>query len=145
MFAVRRTVLRGASAALASGALILTAGAGAWAHECFNASRSDQGNAMAGTHSAAWETVSLETVVTVFLGQGSGVWACVQPQAEAAGIPSSFVFGAKQAVGQGGVIAENNPNMSAGLGSNGKGIDHAEDAYGEALVGLILQCGGSLG
>lgn len=145
MFAVRRTVLRGAGAALASGALIVTAGAGAWAHECFNASRSDQGNAMAGTRSAAWETVSLETIVTVFLGQSSDVWTCVQPLAEEAGIPSSFVFGTKQAVGQGGVIAENNPNMSTGLGSNGKGIDHAEDAYGEALGGLIMQCGGSLG
>lgn len=61
-------------------------------------------------------------------------------------VPTSFVLGGKQAQGQGGVIAENNPNMTAkGLASNGTGIDHAEDVYGAAVVGLILRCGGSLG
>jgi hypothetical protein len=101
---------------------------------------------MAGTRSQAWQTFTLEQVVTLFLGQTTQVAECVVAAAPDAGVPTSFVFGAKQAQGQGGVIAENNPNMTAkGLASDGTGIDHAEDAYGEAVVGLILQCGGSLG
>ena len=53
----------------------------------------------------------------------------------------SFVFGVKQAVGQGGVIAENNPNFAAkGLGSNGQGIDHGEDAYGPSVGAAIGFC-----
>ena len=119
----------------------LVAAGGAWAHECFNASRSDQGNASVAAHSAAWDGVSLDTVLTEFIGVSPEVAACVEAAAPAAGIPSSFVFGDKQAQGQGGVIAENNPNMSAkGLSSNGKGIDHAEDAYGGAIFGLIGEC-----
>jgi hypothetical protein len=101
---------------------------------------------MAGTHSQAWETYTVQQVVTLFLGQSATVADCVAAAAPGAGVPTSFVFGAKQAQGQGGVIAENNPNMSAkGLSSNGTGIDHAEDAYGGAIVGLIMGCGGSLG
>ena len=129
-------------------AAVMTVGgsAGAFAHECFVASRSAQGNAMAGTHSQAWETFTLQQVVTLFLGQSASVADCVAAAAPGAGVPTSFVFGGKQAQGQGGVIAENNPNMSAkGLSSNGTGIDHAEDAYGGAIVGLIIGCGGSVG
>ena len=130
----------------AAAALTVGGSAGAFAHECYVASRSAQGNAMAGTHSQAWETYTVQQVVTLFLGQSAAVADCVAAAAPGAGVPTSFVFGAKQAQGQGGVIAENNPNMSAkGLSSNGTGIDHAEDAYGGAIVGLIIGCGGSLG
>ncbi|WP_137123104.1 hypothetical protein [Segeticoccus rhizosphaerae] len=129
------------AAAASSLALMVAAAGVASAHECFNASRSDQGNASAGAHSAAWETVSLDTVLTQFIGLPSDLAACVEAKAPAAGVPSSFTFGMKQAVGQGGVIAERNPNMEAkGLGSDGKGIDHAEDAYGEAIGMLIEEC-----
>ncbi len=130
----------------AAAALTVGGSAGAFAHECYVASRSAQGNAMAGTHSQAWQTFTIQQVVTLFLGQSAAVADCVAAAAPGAGVPTSFVFGAKQAQGQGGVIAENNPNMSAkGLSSNGTGIDHAEDAYGGAIVGLIIGCGGSLG
>jgi hypothetical protein len=101
---------------------------------------------MAGTRSAAWETYTIQQVVTLFLGQTQAVADCVAAAAPGAGVPTTFVFGAKQAQGQGGVIAERNPNMDAkGLSSDGKGIDHAENAYGDAIVGLIYGCGGSLG
>lgn len=128
--------------ATASAAVILVAGSGsAWAHECFVANRSAQGNASAGSHSAAWEAVSLHTVLTEFIGLPDDLAACVEGLAPAAGVPSSFVFGGKQAQGQGGVIAENNPNFTAkGLGSDGKGIDHAEDVYGDVLGQLIGAC-----
>ena len=117
---------------------ILTFGAGAAsAHECFNASRSDQGNASVAAHSNAWEQVSLDTILTQFIGVPQPVADCVEAQAPAAGIPSSFVFGGKQSAST-GVIAENNPNTQ--LFSNGKGVDHAEDAYGAALGALIGAC-----
>lgn len=48
------------------------------------------------------------------------------------GFPLVFTVGGKQAVGQDGVIAENNPNMGAKLGGNGKGIDHLE-VSGDAI------------
>jgi hypothetical protein len=136
-----RRALRMVGGLVGAGALTLTAAGGAFAHECYVANRSAQGNAMAGTHSAAWETVSLHTILTEFIGVSSTVAACVEAQAPAAGIPDSFVFGGKQAVGQEGVIAERNPNMTAkGLASDGKGIDHAEEVYGDALFGLIAAC-----
>jgi hypothetical protein len=56
--------------------------------------------------------------------------------------PTVLVVGGKQAVGSEGVIMENNPNGD--LATDGRGIDHAEDAYGDAIVGLVLACGGSL-
>ena len=122
-------------------AMVVLAAGPAFAHECFNASRSDQGNTAAAAHSKAWAPVSLHTILTVFIGVDADVAACVEEHADEFGIPSSFVFGDKQAQGQGGVIAENNPNMSAkGLSSNGKGIDHAEDAYGPALGAAIGFC-----
>jgi hypothetical protein len=146
MTQLRRHIFRGLGTAAALTALTITAGGSAWAHECFVANRSAQGNAAVGAHSAAWDEVSLNTIVTVFLGQSDAVAACVEAAAPGAGLPSSFVFGGKQAQGSGGVIAENNPNFSAkGLASDGQGIDHAEDVYGPAVFGLIINCGGSLG
>jgi hypothetical protein len=135
-------VLRKVPGALVGGvvAVLLVAGPAA-AHECFVASRSAQGNASVGAHSAAWSEASLDTILTQFIGVPQPVADCVEANADQYGIPSSFVFGDKQAVGQGNVIAENNPNMTAkGLSSNGKGIDHAEDAYGPAISAAIGAC-----
>lgn len=120
--------------------LVLLAGPAA-AHECFVANRSAQGNAAVGAHSAAWQEVSLDTILTQFIGVPQTVANCVEAHAADFGIPTTFVFGGKQAVGQGGVIAENNPNFTAkGLASDGKGIDHAEDAYGPAIGAAIGFC-----
>jgi hypothetical protein len=55
-------------------------------------------------------------------------------------LPATIVVGGKQAVGQGGVIAENNPNFATGKGSDGKGIDHAEDVFGPAVGAILAQC-----
>jgi hypothetical protein len=138
-----RRALRLSGVVAGAGILSLASTGAAFAHECYVANRSAQGNAMAGTHSQAWETVSLDTILTQFIGVPQTVADCVEAKAPAAGIPDSFVFGGKQAVGQGGVIAENNPNMTAGgLASDGKGIDHAEDTYGPAIGELIGECSG---
>jgi hypothetical protein len=134
-------IARSVAATALAGVILVLGSGSAWAHECFVASRSAQGNAAAGSHSAAWDVVSLDTVLTEFIGLPAGLAACVEELAPAAGVPSSFVFGGKQAQGQGGVIAENNPNFAAkGLGSDGKGIDHGEEAFGPAIGALIGQC-----
>jgi len=121
-------------------AVVALAGPAA-AHECYVANRSAQGDAAVAAHSAAWDEVSLDTILTVFIGVDQSTAACVEANAATFGIPTSFVFGGKQAVGQEGVIAENNPNFTAkGLSSNGKGIDHAQDVYGEAIGAAIGFC-----
>jgi hypothetical protein len=135
-------ILRKVPGAVVGGvaAVLLVAGPAA-AHECFVASRSAQGNTSVAAHSAAWGEVSLDTILTQFIGVPQDVATCVETNADQYGIPSSFVFGDKQAVGQDQVIAERNPNMSAkGLSSNGTGIDHAEDAYGPAISAAIGAC-----
>lgn len=140
---LRRQALRGLGTAAALTALTVTAGGSAWANECFNASRSAQGNAAVGAHSAAWQVVSLDTILVQFIGLPQSLADCVEGLAPAAGIPDSFVFGSKQAVGSGGIIAEKNPNMTAkALSSDGHGIDHGEDVYGAAIGALIGQCSG---
>jgi hypothetical protein len=138
---VHALVRRGVTVAGATMASVGLAAAPALAHECFVANRSAQGNAAVGAHSAAWQQVSLDTVLTKFIGLPQPLANCVEENAASFGIPDSFVFGAKQAQGQGGVIAENNPNMVAGeLADNGTGIDHAEDAYGPAIGAAIGYC-----
>jgi hypothetical protein len=139
---VRQSARRVVGTLAATAALLISSAGVASAHECFVASRSDQGNAAVGAHSAAWQEVSLEFIVTTFLGQTQEVADCVVAAAPDAGIPTTFVFGGRQAQGSEGVIMENNP--VDGLTSDGRGIDHAEDVYGEAVVGLIFACGGSL-
>ena len=130
----------GAVSALAAGLLVVSAGA-ASAHECYVANRSAQGNTAAGSYSEAWESVTLDTILTQFIGVPAPVATCVEAKAAEAGVPSEFVFGGKQAVGQGGVIAENNPNFDAkGLAADGQGIDHAEDTLGPILFPLIEEC-----
>lgn len=137
----RRHMLRASGVLAGAGIMTLATAGGAFAHECYVANRSAQGNAMAGTHSQAWQMVSLDTVLTEFVGLPPELAACVEAKAPAAGIPTSFVLGAKQAVGQDGVIAENNPNMTPDrLAADGKGIDHAEDSYDPAIAALIGEC-----
>jgi len=139
-----RHALRKSAVALGMSAVTIGATAGpAFAHECFVANRSAQGNAAVGAHSNAWEQVSLDTVLTAFIGLPQPVADCVEANAGQFGIPSSFVFGDKQAAGQDNVIASNNPNMTAGnLSDNGKGIDHAEDVYGASIGAAIGFCTG---
>ena len=130
-----------ASASLLS-LLILAVGASSvFAHECFNASRSDQGNTGA-QHSDNWFNLTTEFVFTVILPEEAGVeltpdqlaWAL--DQADAAGIPSGFVIRIDKTIG-----FNANEEIAPGFaknGGNGRGIDHAVDAYGDQLFGIFL-------
>ncbi|HET9344997.1 MAG TPA: hypothetical protein VFO05_04775 [Candidatus Limnocylindrales bacterium] len=130
-----------ASASLLS-LLILAAGAStAFAHECYNASRSAQGNTGA-QHSDNWFNLSLEFVFTVILPEETGTeltpdqlaWAL--DQADAAGIPSGFVIRVDKTLGFNGQ-GELTPGFDMHA-ADGKGIDHAVAAYGDQLFGIFF-------
>ena len=130
----------GAGVALAA-ALALGTGAAAYAHECYNPSRSDQGDAKAGANSQAWFTL---VVADAIQGDVGGLLTqeqadCVKTAYAATGAPASFTVMVKGAVGQGGVIAAHNPNLWHA--TDGKGIDHAFAAYGEQIFGSYVSCG----
>jgi len=131
----------GAGVALAT-ALALGSGAAAYAHECYNPSRSDQGDAKAGANSQAWFTLVVADAIqgdanSGFITQEQA--DCITVEYAATGAPSSFTVMVKGAVGQDGVIAAHNPNLA--LATNGKGIDHAFAAYGEQIFGSYAACG----
>jgi hypothetical protein len=134
----------GAGVALAA-ALALGTGAAAYAHECYNPSRSDQGDAKAGANSQAWFTL---VVADAIQGDVGGLLTqeqadCVKTAYAETGAPASFTVMVKGAVGQDGVIAAHNPNLWHA--TDGKGIDHAFAAYGEQIFGSYLSCGVELG
>jgi hypothetical protein len=107
----------------------------AWGFDCFNASRSDQGDASAGSNSQAWSTVTVEGFAHSPDFPAGFDPDCFVTQWLAGGGPSSFTVHVKGANGGGGVIGGNssNPNLASG-----NGIDHIEDAYG-AIFGAALE------
>lgn len=64
---------------------------------------------------------------------------CITAAYAATGSPASFTLMVKGAVGQDGTIAAHNPNNW--LATDGKGIDHAFAAYGDAIFGSYAACG----
>jgi hypothetical protein len=124
-------------ASVLAGVLVFVLAASALAHDCYNASASAQGALSKAEHSQTW--VLAADVREIIVTGGSGffpvgsfpVLDTCQQQAFLAewatsGLPLVFTTAGKQAVGQEGVIAENNPNMDTKLGGNNKGIDHFE-------------------
>jgi len=133
-----KTVRRVVVATVGGAALLFVSGGTAWAHECYNASRSAQGNAGA-SNSQAWFTVS----VVDFAHSGEAfpveLADCFLSHWFAGGGPESFTIHVKGATGTGGVVAENAP--AARLG-DGHGIDHIEEAFGALLASSIGACTG---
>ena len=135
---IRKALL---TTALTAGMLVGSAGV-ASAHECFNASRSATGNANA-THSANWETLTLEhlfATVHGFLQEPDGpVMPTLTPaqvtraveMATAAGVPSSFT------VFHGGLMPANNKPLGA-KSDDGKCIDHFASGHGDTLIGIYF-------
>lgn len=134
-------------ASLAAGLLTLALAGSALAHDCYNASASAQGALSKAENSQAW--VLAADVREIIATGGSGFFpvgsfpvldACQQQaflaQWATTGLPLVFTTAAKQAVGQEGVIAENNPNMATTLGGNGKGIDHFDVTGGQIFAAI---------
>jgi hypothetical protein len=132
---MRATVLR--SLGLTLTLAVATAGSVA-AHECFNNSRSDQGN-LAATHAGNW--ISIGTLAELFstppdpsvpaLTPSQVEWAVATAKAE--GLPDSIVLFVRHTLLEGTPAAERH-------GADGRGIDHLFDwfptlldIYGRAL------------
>jgi hypothetical protein len=112
-------------AGVAAGTLLF--GTAASAHECFNASRSDQGNAMA-TNSQRWFALTVEEIATFVPGIDQ---ACFIDYWTSHGGPASLTIRADKTIGEGSA----NPNLG-----NGKGIDHAIDVYEGLLEAAVMAC-----
>jgi hypothetical protein len=108
----------------------------AWAHECYNASRSEQGNAGA-SNSQAWLTVSVADFANSGEAFPAALADCFLSHWFAGGGPATFTIHVKGVTGTGGVIAENAPAATL---ADGRGIDHIEDAYGALLEASIGAC-----
>jgi len=124
----------GAGIGLAA-ALTLGSGMAAYAHECYNANRSEKGNAGA-SKSQAWFTVYFEELT---MGLDPADAECVTDAYASTGAPMSFTIHVKGANGQDGVVAGNNPNE--GKSSDGKGIDEIFAAHGADLFFAFDSCG----
>ncbi|GAA2036972.1 hypothetical protein GCM10009819_21970 [Agromyces tropicus] len=129
----------GAGVGLAA-ALTLGSGMAAYAHECYNANRSDKGNQGA-SNSQAWYTIVVADEVSAGLDAEDA--ECVLDAYYGAGGPATFTIHVKGANGQDGTIGEANP--VEGKSSDGKGIDHVFDAYGGIIFGAYEACGVEFG
>ena len=127
----------GAGVALAAIGVLGT-GAAAYAHECYNANRSDKGNAGA-SNSQAWYTVYVEELT---FGLSEEDASCVLDAYAGTGAPMSFTIHVKGANGQDGIVAGNNPHeWKAG---DGKGIDEIFAAHGGDIMFAFDSCDAEL-
>jgi hypothetical protein len=101
------------------------------AHECFIASRSDQGNIAAGTNSQSWfyagDLPAVFNFLSDFLAPQMGLASLTQAQkdwavaeARAQGVSEQLTIFARL------VLMDNNPNVGF-KAADGKGVDHAID------------------
>ena len=125
-----RPVTRVVAALAGAAALTVLPISAAFGHECFIANRSDKGNAGA-SNSKVWETVTIETIVNDFIRLPPDLGACVVAKWNAEGLPAQFTFRSDKTIGEG----SSNPNLG-----NGKGLEHAEDAYGPQVEQFIGEC-----
>ena len=115
-------VVAGAAAA------VLLVGSAASAHECYIANRSATGNAAA-THSGRWVVLTVEDLAG--LTPPSTDQACFIASWTDNGGPASFTVRSNKTIGEGSA----NPNLA-----NGKGLEHAEDVFGDLFEAAIGAC-----
>jgi hypothetical protein len=102
----------------------------AWAHECYIANRSAQGNAGA-THSASWVTITVEGFAHSPDFPPGFDPDCFVAYWSSHGGPASFTVRSDKTIGEG----SSNPNLA-----NGKGLEHIEDAYGALEAAALGAC-----
>ena len=117
------------SIALATVALLVMASS-VFAHECFIANRSAQGDANV-THSSNWATLSVAG-----FANSPGFPPGVDPECfidywTSHGGPEGFTVRIDKTIGEG----SKNPNLA-----NGSGLDHIEAAYGALLGASLAAC-----
>ena len=129
---MRKTLRLTVVAAAMTGVLTASAGA-AFADDCFNASRSAQGDVSAAAHSSNWWSVG--EMLTAFLGltpdQVNQVLAVVNADPRIPHNLTMFIMPS-----QGGQVFELAQNAPPPLMVNGKGIDHS-DAYPDIWPALF--------
>ena len=133
---LKRTMTNITAGVALAAAGVLGTGVAAYAHECFNPNRSEQGNAGASHAEEVWLTVHVSELT---MGMPEEDASCVLEAYAATGAPESFTIMVKGAVGQGGTIASNNPHEEKA--GDGSGIDEIFAAYGAEIVGSFAECG----
>ncbi|KGN40402.1 hypothetical protein [Knoellia aerolata] len=137
---MHRLASRLGKAVALTAALGLATATTAAAHECYNASRSAQGNLKAGTQSNTWFTLVVADAIAGDAESGlitPQQAACITGAYAATGAPASFTI--KVVGGKDGLLAGGVTNHEILM--NGKGIDHAFVAYGDAIFGSYAACG----
>jgi hypothetical protein len=119
-----------------AGSLSAVAAPTVFAHECYIASRSAQGDAGA-VRSGQWTRLTLPIIFGFINGIVGGpalspdqiTWAVNEALAE--GLPlDGWVVRSDKTIGEN----SQNPNLA-----NGKGLDHLADTFGGQLVGIYFQ------
>jgi hypothetical protein len=129
-----RVLVRSLALALALAAIPLASVA---AHECIVVNRSDTGNEHA-SGSGRWFTLTLDQLFseTEDFGLPDLTEAQVDYAVNAsmqAGVPSTFTFRTDK------TIAGEAPGFEAtGKGTDGKGVDHFFEVYGDTLIGALF-------
>lgn len=128
-----RVLARSLALALALSIVPLAAVA---AHECIVVNRSDTGNAHAGG-SGRWVTISLTRIYETTEDHGLSDLTAAQVDyavdlATSWGLPDSFTFRSDTLIPPSEVWEE------LGHATDGKGIDHFFDVYGERLIGALF-------
>ena len=129
---------RFARAGVLATALVAMTASATFAHECYNASRSEKGNAGA-NHAAVWSTESVAGLFAELHHFGiPGVNVALDAEqqqvafqaAVAMGVPAEVtIFFGRVTIGEHGrAFAE------GGKGTDGKGIDHFFEAHGGSIV-----------
>jgi hypothetical protein len=103
-------------------------GSAASAHECFITSRSDTGDAAA-TNSSRWIVLTAADIAS-FTPPGTDQ-ACFIEYWTSNGGPASLTVRSDKTIGEG----SSNPNLA-----NGKGLEHAEDVFGELFFAAVTAC-----
>lgn len=130
-----RTIVRSLGLALTLAAMSVGTVA---AHECVVVNRSDQGDLKAGTSSARWAALTLRELYerTEVVGLPDLTAAQVTYAAELAaslGVPGQFTWRTDKTIAGDAAGFEKN-----GHGTDGAGVDHFFEIYGEQVIGAIF-------
>ena len=121
-----RVLVRSLALALALAAIPLASVA---AHECIVVNRSDSGNEHA-SGSGRWFTLTLDQLFSDLTEAQVDYAVNASMQA---GVPSTFTFRTDK------TIAGEAPGFEAtGKGTDGKGVDHFFEVYGDTLIGALF-------